>query len=232
MIPNFVILLWIKSNKVYWKQRLSDDVPVQADTVPLVNIYFTLCMSFSLNAMIWFSYINLLRERKRVPKFCRYLVVHYICFIMRVKVASSKALPTTTPSSEVALKPDPASVESRREKSFSVVVANPDGTNKSVLAHSYPISISSQHIASDQAKCSSTARPATYYRRINESTSFGTQFTKNRLRGDDLCAYATSSRVKAGGEKGSRKKKRLSTNLSREKTQSDSGDFIILLLNS
>jgi nicotinic acetylcholine receptor, invertebrate len=43
-----------------FKLRLSDDVPVQSDSVPLINIYFTVCMSFSLAAMIWFSLRNYL----------------------------------------------------------------------------------------------------------------------------------------------------------------------------
>lgn len=62
--------------------RLSDDVPVQSDSVPLINIYFTICMSFSLLAMIWFSLMNLLRENKRVPSCCRYIVLNYVCYLM------------------------------------------------------------------------------------------------------------------------------------------------------
>ncbi len=64
-----------------FKLRLSDDVPVQSDSVPLVNIYFTICMSFSLAAMIWFSIANLLRENKRVPDCVRSLVLNYICYL-------------------------------------------------------------------------------------------------------------------------------------------------------
>jgi hypothetical protein len=57
-------------------------VPVQSDSVPLINIYFTICMSFSLTAMIWFSIMNLLRETKRVPRFCRYLVLNYFSYFL------------------------------------------------------------------------------------------------------------------------------------------------------
>ena len=49
-----------------FKLRLSDDVPVQSDYIPLINVYFTLCMSISLFAMIWFSIIQILKERKKL----------------------------------------------------------------------------------------------------------------------------------------------------------------------
>ena len=50
-----------------FKLRLSDDVPVQSDSVPLINIYFTLCMMTALCAMLWFSLMNILRENKKLP---------------------------------------------------------------------------------------------------------------------------------------------------------------------
>lgn len=74
-----------------FKLRLSDDVPVQSDSVPLVNIYFTICMTFSLAAMIWFSMINLMRENKRAPGFIRHIVLNYICYIMCSKYSNSSA---------------------------------------------------------------------------------------------------------------------------------------------
>lgn len=78
-----------------FKLRLSDDVPVQSDSIPLINIYFTLCMSFSLTAMIWFSIINKLKEFKHVPKFIRFIVINYIfllmCVDVRKKLDKSKA---------------------------------------------------------------------------------------------------------------------------------------------
>ena len=45
-----------------FKLRLSDDVPVQSDSIPLINVYFTLCISFSLASMIWFSVLNLIKS--------------------------------------------------------------------------------------------------------------------------------------------------------------------------
>jgi hypothetical protein len=50
-----------------YKLRLSDDVPVQSDIVPLINIYFILCMFFSLSAMVWFSLKNIMIDKKRCP---------------------------------------------------------------------------------------------------------------------------------------------------------------------
>jgi hypothetical protein len=59
-----------------FKLRLSDDVPVQSDSVPLINIYFTLCMMTALCAMLWFSLMNILREKKKLPVFLK-------CFVLR-----------------------------------------------------------------------------------------------------------------------------------------------------
>jgi hypothetical protein len=67
-----------------FKLRLSDDVPVQSDTIPLINVYFTLCMSFALSAMIWFSLRNILVENKHVPNWIRYIIFNYIWYILFV----------------------------------------------------------------------------------------------------------------------------------------------------
>ena len=61
-----------------FKLRLSDDVPVQSDYIPLINIYFTLCMSISLFAMIWFSIIQILKDRPRVPYLVRIFVTFFL----------------------------------------------------------------------------------------------------------------------------------------------------------
>ncbi|RNA21549.1 neuronal acetylcholine receptor subunit alpha-10-like [Brachionus plicatilis] len=74
-----------------FKLRLSDDVPVQSDSIPLINIYFTLCMTFSLTAMVWFSIVNLLKERKKVPDFCKMLVLKYLCYVMCIKLDEKKS---------------------------------------------------------------------------------------------------------------------------------------------
>ena len=71
-----------------FKLRLSDDVPVQSDIIPLINVYFTLCMSFSLSAMIWFSIKNVLVENKSVPKCLRYVVLKYIWYLMLLNVTN------------------------------------------------------------------------------------------------------------------------------------------------
>ena len=57
---------------------------MQSDSVPLINVYFTLCMSLSASSMVWFSIQNVFKENKRVPKFCRYFVLNYLCYIMCV----------------------------------------------------------------------------------------------------------------------------------------------------
>lgn len=64
-----------------FKLRLSDDVPVQADIIPLINIYFTLCMSFSLSAMIWFSLRNVFERKEHLPPCIRYIVFNYLMFL-------------------------------------------------------------------------------------------------------------------------------------------------------
>lgn len=65
-----------------FKLRLSDDVPVQSDSIPLINIYFTGCMSFSLSAMIWFSLMNIYKEKKQVPKKLRNFILNYATYVI------------------------------------------------------------------------------------------------------------------------------------------------------
>jgi len=70
-----------------FKLRLSDDVPSQSDTIPLINIYYFVCMSFSLASMIWFSMVNYLKQRdKPLTKMSRYIILKYLCRIMRIKL--------------------------------------------------------------------------------------------------------------------------------------------------
>ncbi len=49
-------------------------MPVQSDSIPLFNVYFTLCIIFSLCSLFWFSLANNLRERKNLPK-CLYMFI-------------------------------------------------------------------------------------------------------------------------------------------------------------
>ena len=70
-----------------FKLRLSDDVPSQSDTIPLINIYYFVCMSFSLASMIWFSMVNYLKQRdKPLTKMSRYIIVKYLCRIMCIQL--------------------------------------------------------------------------------------------------------------------------------------------------
>jgi nicotinic acetylcholine receptor len=61
-----------------FKLRLSDDVPVQSDSIPLINYYFTICITFSLSSMIWFSIVNSFREKKKLPKLIKYFIIKYV----------------------------------------------------------------------------------------------------------------------------------------------------------
>ena len=68
-----------------FKLRLSDDVPVQSDSIPLINVYFTLCISFSLASMVWFSVLDYLKSRKRpLPKTIRMFIKNFACVLMRI----------------------------------------------------------------------------------------------------------------------------------------------------
>jgi hypothetical protein len=58
--------------------RLSEDVPTQSDSIPLIMIYFLLCMAFSLKAMIWFSFKNVLNDTLYIPLWLKYLIINYI----------------------------------------------------------------------------------------------------------------------------------------------------------
>ena len=68
-----------------YKLRLSDDVPVQSDIIPLINIYFISCMFFSLSAMVWFSLKNIMIENQKCPTKLKYFVQHILWHIMFLK---------------------------------------------------------------------------------------------------------------------------------------------------
>ena len=62
--------------------RLNDDVPTQSDSVPLINVYFTLCMSFALSTLVWISLRHKLIEDDYVPSWIRFIVINYLWYIM------------------------------------------------------------------------------------------------------------------------------------------------------
>jgi hypothetical protein len=69
-----------------FKLRLNDDVPTQSDTIPLINVYYMLCMTFSLASMIWFSINYHLKERNEpLSKVTRSFILKYLCKIMFIK---------------------------------------------------------------------------------------------------------------------------------------------------
>jgi hypothetical protein len=68
-----------------YKLRLSDDVPVQSDIVPLINIYFILCMFFSLSAMLWFSVKNIMMDNKKCPAKLKFFVENILLHLMFLK---------------------------------------------------------------------------------------------------------------------------------------------------
>ena len=64
-------------------------MPVQSETIPLINIYFTLCISFSLASMVWFSIINLLRDAKPLPNCIRCFVLKFLCCLISNQVTTN-----------------------------------------------------------------------------------------------------------------------------------------------
>jgi hypothetical protein len=47
--------------------RLSEQVPVSSDSIPLISVYYIVCFFFSLTSMVWFAFLNNLKvkEKKR-----------------------------------------------------------------------------------------------------------------------------------------------------------------------
>ena len=47
--------------------RLSEQVPVTSDSIPLISVYYIICFFFSLTSMVWFAFLNNLKvkEKKR-----------------------------------------------------------------------------------------------------------------------------------------------------------------------
>lgn len=72
--------------------RQNEDVPSQSDVLPLINVYFHLCMLFSLSAMIWFSIINKLKEKKYLPKKLQYLIVYFFSTIFTNKTTKENLI--------------------------------------------------------------------------------------------------------------------------------------------
>jgi hypothetical protein len=69
-----------------FKLRLSDDVPAQSDTIPLINVYYILCITLSLASMIWFSIIDYLKNRTEpLSKISRTIILKYLCKILFIK---------------------------------------------------------------------------------------------------------------------------------------------------
>ena len=50
-------------------------VPVQSDSIPLINVYFSLCIGFSLFSMLWFSIVNYMRDECMLPKCLKNLLL-------------------------------------------------------------------------------------------------------------------------------------------------------------
>jgi len=53
-------------------------VPPQSDCIPLINIYFSLCIVFSLVSMVWFSIVNILIEEEKLPKLLEGISIYYL----------------------------------------------------------------------------------------------------------------------------------------------------------
>ena len=66
LTQQMVIGISIMLSFAVFKLRLSEDVPVQSDSIPLINVYFSLCIFFSLLSMIWFSAYNYMKDSKLI----------------------------------------------------------------------------------------------------------------------------------------------------------------------
>lgn len=202
--------------KLVLNERLSDDVPVQSDSVPLINIYFTLCMSYSLTAMIWFSSMNLLRQCKQVPKCFRYIVERYICFLMCIKVTKNmNESPVRGCQNSISLdcKPNPASKQ------------HSNNSKSSFNNNDYNLSLSSSGNGHDYRRDNLTAYQHTKLLAANASlvnsqnhySKISAYYKKiNRSHNQNL----NSNQVQSSNETHSKKKKKSSKST---RTHSDSG---------
>ena len=48
--------------------RISSDLPVQSEYMPLVSIYFNICILYTLISLIWFAIANYFVDKTRLPK--------------------------------------------------------------------------------------------------------------------------------------------------------------------
>lgn len=73
-------------------------------------------MSFSLSAMIWFSIVNLLKDKKPLSYCIRCLILKYICNIMFIK--QSSLIPKSSDNDPKIVISQPES-RSSKEKAYS-----------------------------------------------------------------------------------------------------------------
>jgi hypothetical protein len=59
-------------------------VPVQSDSIPLINVYFSLCIGFSLFSMLWFSIVNYMKDECALPKCLKKLLLKKYTPVMSV----------------------------------------------------------------------------------------------------------------------------------------------------
>lgn len=62
--------------------RLNDNLPVQADTLPVLSLYFMLCMVFCIVGMVWFTVLNKMKERKNISKLIRYFIAYFLAYFL------------------------------------------------------------------------------------------------------------------------------------------------------
>ena len=86
--------------------RVSSDIPVQSDYLPLISLFFILSLFYTFISLYWFVLANYLRTKNKIPSFleslAKFLILLNIAFKYRSKnkIKSIKNEEETTTKSE------------------------------------------------------------------------------------------------------------------------------------
>jgi hypothetical protein len=69
--------------------RVSADIPIQSEYLPLISLYFFLGLFFTFISFNWFVAINSFRTNKSVPSILKNISKKIICLLNRFKLLSN-----------------------------------------------------------------------------------------------------------------------------------------------
>lgn len=115
---NFLINQIQKINFILNLIRLNDSIPVQSEVLPLLVLYFIICMFLTLGGMMSLSFLNRMKEKKIIPKILKNFSVYLLTLIF----SASKSRKEIIRSYEKLVNPRPKII---------TVAVSPQNANRS-----------------------------------------------------------------------------------------------------